>query len=317
MPKGYGWGMKTPRAALALAVSVSFFAQSTGAADLAAVAARPMLAAQLPPRALLAPKPALPAAAPATAEPSAAALWARSFYDDAVSVAAWLIAPEEKTEHRVEWDMPRPPVDAAPALVEAPEPAVQDRILITHDPMIVGAAQLLAQALAVPEKAPTVPRVECEWVQAKGFRFRFVFFDAYGQTIGRSDGFEVHRGDGVTEFLSGRVPPQLRRRSPVFFHGMTAAFAVELEAQEDVRDLALSFRQEELDGEALTPFVSLGAVSLKAGERAQLRGRTPLLGRQSLGPIGFEKSHLVARVGGEARPRADVPDAALIDPPGN
>jgi hypothetical protein len=316
--------MRTPRAALALAVTVSFFAQTTGAADLAAIAARPMLAAQLPPRALPAAPPARTvsgysrrSAPKAPAQPSAFQLWMRSFLADAGSVASWLVAPEEKTEHRVEWDMPRPAAAPPAPVVEAPEPAVQDRILVTHDPMIVGAAQLLAQALTVPAALPTIPRTECEWVQARGFRFRFVFLDAFGQTIGRSDGFEIHRGDGVTEFLSGQVPPLLRRRSPVFFHGMTVDFLVEVEAQEDLKGLSLSFRQEELDGEVLTPFAPLGVLDLKAGQRAQVSGRTPLLGRQSLGPIGFEKSHLVARVEGEARPRADIPDAALIDPPGN
>lgn len=316
--------------ALSLAVVVSFLAQTTGAADLAVLAgARTPAAALLPPRALLAPRPAAGVSRVAPAAPSAAAAWAAGLLQDARTVLAWLVAPEQKPESRVEWQQVRAvpataAISAAPADsggVITPLPS-NDRILIARDPEIVGVSQALGQALsapdilAMPTRPATLERVEGAWLQGRGFSYRVVYLDALGKTIGKEGGFTVVRPYSAAQWVKARVPAFMRRAAPIYFHGMTVRFQVEVRAKEDLAGLRLSFRQEELDGTPLTRYAALGQLTLKAGARGVVSGETPLLGRQESGPVNFERTHLVASVAGESSARLDAPDAGLVDPPG-
>jgi hypothetical protein len=331
--------MNSPRLAsraFTLGVAVSFFAQTTGAADLAIMAgARPMMAAQLPPRALLMPK-AEPARRHVRVEsaPWAVTTWAKGFLLDAVSVADWIVSPAEKTENRVEWALPerRPRALVAVAADSALRPADSalvtplpggDRILVVRDPSIVGVAMALADALAAPASYPgllseeTMPRVAGPWLQGRGFHYRVVYLDSLGSTVGKDGGFTVTRPGRLTAWVPANVPAFMRRAAPIYYHGMRARFQVEVRADEDLAGLRLSFREEELDGRPLTPFAALGALTLKAKQRGVLSGETILLGQADSGPVNFERTHLVASVAGESSARLDAPDAGLIDPPGS
>lgn len=234
-------------------------------------------------------------------------------------VIDWLLAPEESAAAvpaRTPRDVAAKPSPAAPA--EPPSVVTSlsapDRILIVPDPLIVGASQVLSEALAVPTRQRTLPRVEGRWIEARGFRFRVVYLDSYGETIGREGGFELRRG-GRAVFLPARVPAALRAPAPIYYRGRTARFRIEVEAREALRGLWLSFREEEIDGAVITPFRALGTLTLAKGKKAFVEGTTPLLGRKGDGPISFERTHVVARIDGETSARADASDAGLIDPP--
>lgn len=317
--------MKTPRA-LALLLSVSLLAQSTGAADLAltmspaarggaAFAAFPRAAA-FPPRAASAPRPSLFA----------------SWLADAKTVARWITAPYEPpvAGKRRAFVQPAPtgPVSFLPdAAIELPPDPARDRMLVVREEGYIGAAaetqaaERIASAIGalVDLREKALPRLEGEWIQARGFRFRVNYLDPFGVTRGTAEGFFVQIGPAGcarTKFVREPhgVPLKLQRASPIYYHGGFVRYEVEVEAQEALRAVTVSARQESLSGGKLTDYKDWATLTLKAGERRIVPGYTPLLG-QGDGPVNFEQTH-VRVLDSDGSTRADVPDAGIVDPPG-
>lgn len=313
---------------LCLAVALSFFAQNTGAADLAAgfAAARPGHLAF--PHAQMAanPRPAAPSKkGPALSDRLSQAL--RTYSDDLFTVVSWgldrLYVPETALAPA-----------SAPAIEEARPPEVapetaavfekpQDRILIVRDESIIGAALALGerfgQGFGMHNMTPTHPRVEGVWLRAEGFQFRVNYLEAYGTTFGEEKGFRIDSKYARDSWvpIKESMPQELRRLAPIYFHGMKAKYEIEIVAfDEPVRGLKVFARQEELDGRKLTEIEQIGKViDLAPGQRLTLTSSSHLRG-QGQARVNFERTHVVMS-GSDGTILADEPSAGLVDPPGD
>ena len=215
-----------------------------------------------------------------------------------------------------------PEAAAEIAAAAAPELAVQEpqAALVPLDPAVIAAAQAVDAGL--PDWRPgwgTIAAVEEPWFEGRGFRFRVVYLDALGVTVGSDAGFEVRQGADRPQIIAAKVPAALKRVTPIYFHGAHVSYRVELEGTGDQPlDVAVFSRQEELNGQRLTPPQPLGRATLVGGKRAVVRGRCQITGLGGTGRINFEQTHvIVAAAGatGAASILADVAAAGVLDPP--
>lgn len=324
------------RSALSAVLCAAFFAQSTGAADLAPMFARGMM---LPPPGRMAPMPMPRPAQPApekTVKP-AGEPWLVS----AKVVAAWV------TERLAELDRTFQPASlpepealeafsnaaatevAAVASLPAPEPPA-DRMLISMEGRRVLASGLAAQLASIlqyrTELTPLRPRFVGEWVGKGPVRARVDYLNPIGITRGEAKGFRVILSDGFERLLPNKrpIPNSLMRELPLYFAGDSVDVEVTIlnTGSTPLTDLDIASLQEEhtATGEAGTPIgptISKSVASIAPGATAVLRWRIKLsaIAREA---VNFEQTHLKVLgkdpAGGQ-KVLLDETQAGIVDPP--
>jgi hypothetical protein len=161
------------------------------------------------------------------------------------------------------------------------------------------------------------------WIRKGDLRFRIVYHKALGVTKGEGRGYRVRymkNGSVESSYVPAIVPPALRRESPVFLHGMTVDYTVEVEwLGKQAKRLEVFSREEELDGRKLTALDRIGSLDAAPGQTRSVEGKTPLLGSGARA-VNFERTHLIIAAAGVAagvpiEVLADEPQAGFIDPP--
>jgi len=324
------------RSVLSAALCAAFFAQSTGAADLAPIFARGMM---LPPPGRMAPMPLPRPAQPAPEKvvKPAGEPWLVS----AKVVAAWV------TQRLTELDQTFQPASlpepealeafsnaaatevAAMASMPAPEPPA-DRMLISMEGRRVLASGLAAQIASIlqyrTELKPLRPRFVGEWVGKGQARARVDYMNPVGITRGEAKGFRVILSDGYERLLPTRkdIPNSLMRELPLYFAGDSVDVEVTIlnTGSTPLTDLSVASVQEEhtASGEAGTPVggsVMKSVASIAPGATAVLRWRIKL-GSVAREAVNFEQTHLKVLgkdpAGGQ-KVLLDETQAGIVDPP--
>lgn len=327
------------RSVLSVAVCAAFFAQSTGAADLAPIFARGMM---LPPPGRMAPFPmpgtVKPAAPPAKSVKPAGEPWLASAAIVARWVAERLAAPAPVAvvetaptpEALASYSAAASNEVSAIASLPAPEPPA-DRMLISMEGRRVIASGLAAQLASLlqyrSELKPLRPRFVGEWVGKGQVRARVDYMNPFGITQGEAKGFRVHLSDGYERLLPhrGPIPNSLMRELPLYFAGDSVDVEVTIlnTGSTMLTGLSVVAVQEEhtASGEAGAPLTSPvinGVSSVAPGATAVLRWRIKLSsgGRDA---VNFEQTHL--RVtgkdpSGSLKVMLDQAQAGIVDPPG-
>lgn len=306
--------MKTPSRFPAALALVAMLTQSTGAADLALTmgpAARP----------LLFPAPVALKLPPAAAAPRRELAPARShFWQDLAVVArfVWL---------QLEAPPPAPAATFArrPVHVEALGPALEpppsrDRMLVVKDAMVVDVAEAV-RGLALPSGSVPIyrARVEGRWKQSGTLRYRLVYKDSYGLTWGDKTGFHFFMPGQKAVDVKTDVPEEIYGEYPVYFHGQSVAFDIELEnaGGSDLTGLRVESVQELFDRRGPgqrsdSPLVKRVGV-LKAGGKRVLHDQFFVSTVRTDGPFSLEQTHL--KISSAAGARVDDAHAGIVDPP--
>mgnify|MGYP001560474832 FL=1 len=327
------------RSTLSAVLCAAFFAQSTGAADLAPILARGMM---LPPPGRAAPFPMpgsiKPATPPARSIKPAGEPWLAS----AVIVARWLterltapapIAVVETgptPEALASFSAAASNEVAAIASLPAPEPPA-DRMLISMEGRRVIASGLAAQLSSLlqyrSELKPLRPRFVGEWVGKGPVRARVDYMNPFGVTQGEAKGFRVKLSNGYERLLPNRgaIPNALMRELPLYFAGDSVDVEVTIlnTGSTPMTGLRVVAVQEEFEasgapGAPLTSPVINGVASIAPGATAVLRWRIKLsaIAREA---VNFEQTHLRVLgkdpAGGE-KVMLDQAQAGIVDPPG-
>lgn len=311
------------RSALSAALCAAFFAQSTGAADLAPMFARGMM---LPPPGRMAPMPMPRPAQPAPAKTVKPA--GEPWLVSAAVVARYI---SERWTEAVAADaaasLPEPEV-AAVASLPSPEPPA-DRMLISMEGRRVLASGLAAQLASIlqyrTEFKPLRPRFVGEWVGKGQARARVDYMNPLGVTRGEAKGFRVILSDGFERLLPNRnpIPNSLMRELPLYFAGDSVDVEVTIlnTGSTPLTDLTIASVQEEhtASGEAGTPIggsVFKSVASIAPGATAVLRWRIKL-GAIAREAVNFEQTHLTVLREGPTGSSVllDETQAGIVDPP--
>lgn len=323
------------RSMLTAALSAAFFAQSTGAADLAPMFARGMM---LPPPGRMAPMPmprpaqpapeksVKPAGEPWLASAAVVARWVSARLTEFVPAEA---APMPDPEALEAFSAAAATEVAAVASLPSPEPPA-DRMLISMEGRRVLASGLAAQLASIlqyrTELKPLRPRFVGEWVGKGQARARVDYLNPIGVTRGEAKGFRVILSDGYERLLPNRnpIPNSLMRELPLYFAGDSVDVEVTIlnTGSTPLTDLSVASVQEEhtASGEAGTPIggsVVKSVASIAPGATAVLRWRIKL-GAIAREAVNFEQTHLKVLgkdpAGGQ-KVLLDETQAGIVDPP--
>ncbi len=327
--------MRRSRSMLAAALCVSFFVQSTGAADLAPVFARGMMLpppgrmAPLPPPAQPAKRAVKPAREPWLVSASVVARWVEERLTAALA-APGAVAEPVSPEALASFSAAASNEVAAIASLPNPEPPA-DRMLIAMEGRRVLASGLAAQLASIREfradLKPLRPRFTGDWVGRGEVRARVDYLNPFGVTQGEAKGFRVKLSDGYERLIPSRkrIPESLMRELPLYFAGDTVD--VEVRVRNDgataLTGLTVASVQEAhtADGAPGAPVakpVTKSVAALAPGETAVLRWRIKL-SPGGLDAVNFEQTHLKVLgkdpAGGE-KVLLDETQAGIVDPPG-
>ena len=324
----------------------TFLVQSTGAADLAFLAAvrAPVLFSvplHLPPPIRNA-SPLKEVAAPRVVPPDQG-LWGAWRDRIAPAVSAWenwLEQPMELPDPAA-WlaslvkEEPQPlsafPAVSVPSSLPAPEAVPEpepDRMLIDHQDfnMILFGQEARQWRGGRPVTHEVVaPRLEGPWRQAHGLRFRINYLKPEGTLTLGSHGSEVREGSFPPRFyVDVALTPTYWRTYALDHEGDVVDYEIELEnlSGRDLENLLVFTDQEGFNYRGgmgkLLGHVQLSTLkSLAAGGRAVLLGQARLSGFAAA-ESSFEQTHLTVDTEGSQTGRTrlvDDPQAGIVDPP--
>lgn len=326
------------RSFMSAALCAAFFAQSTGAADLAPIFARGMM---LPPPGRMAASPLISpmpgAIKPATSVRPAGEPWLASARVVAAWVAGRLTAPAAAiiktmptSEELSSFSAAANNELAAMTSLPSPEPP-SDRMLIAMEGRRIIASGLAAQLASLlqyrTELKPLRPRFVGEWVGKGQVRARVDYLNPFGVTQGEAKGFRVKLADGYERLLPNRkaIPDALMHELPLYFAGDSVEVEVTVlnTGSTPLTGLSVVSVQEEFEasgapGAPITSPVINAVASIAPGATAVLRWRIKLstIARDA---VNFEQTHLRVLgkdpAGGE-KVMLDQAQAGIVDPPG-